>query len=117
MAAEVVEEQTAPVKQKKVVQGAGMFEEEDMGEGDQRMAVIPFLGEVKNSFPSGFKALPNAGEKPSANIKLKYAFGFRSFDTRSNLKYTSATEIAYTTAALGVLLNKPGNTQRFFNLH
>ena len=34
MAAEIVEEQTAPVKQKKVVQGAGMFEEEDMGEGD-----------------------------------------------------------------------------------
>ena len=34
MAAEVVEEQTAPVKQKKVVQGVGMFEEEDMGEGD-----------------------------------------------------------------------------------
>lgn len=81
------------------------------------MAVIPFLGEVKASWPSGFKAAKDAGEVPKGNIKLKYAFGFRSFDTRSNLKYTSATEIAYTTAALGVLLNKPGNTQKFFNLH
>lgn len=56
-------------------------------------------------------------EKPNGNLKLKYAHGFRSFDTRNNLKYVSQNEIAFTTAALGVALNKSTNTQRFFNLH
>ena len=58
-----------------------------------------------------------AGDKPNANLKLKYAHGFRSFDTRGNLNYISQNEIVFTTAALGVVLDKNENTQRFFNLH
>ncbi len=81
------------------------------------MAVLPFLGEVKNSVPSTYKQLPNAGDKPDGNLRLKYAHGFRSFDTRNNLKYINQNDILFTTAALGVILNKPANTQKFFNLH
>jgi microtubule-associated protein-like 6 len=90
---------------------------EEVGEGDQRLAVIPFKAEVEHSIPSGFKAAPNAGDKPNGNLKLKYAHGFRSFDTRGNLKYLNNDHIAFTTAALGVVMDKNENTQSFFNLH
>lgn len=94
-----------------------MFEEQEMGEGDQKLAVLPFLGEVKASVPSSFRLTPNAGDKPNANLKIKYAHGFRSFDTRGNLKYKNQNEVIFTTAALGIALDKQANTQRFFNLH
>lgn len=57
-------------------------EEEKVGAGDQALAVLPFKGEVMNSVPTGFKITPNTGDKPNGNLKLKYAHGFRSFDTR-----------------------------------
>jgi len=57
------------------------------------------------------------GNKPEGNLKLKYAHGFRSFDTRGNLKYIDKDHIAFTTAALGVIMNKTSNVQNFFNLH
>lgn len=56
--------------------------------------------------PSGFKPSKDASTPPNGNLKLKYAHGFRSFDTRGNLKYTKNSEVAFTTAALGVVLNK-----------
>lgn len=48
----------------------------------------------------------DAADPPNGNLKLKYAHGFRSFDTRGNLKYTKSGEIAFTAAALGVIMNK-----------
>lgn len=33
----------------------GLFDEEDAGEGDQKLCVDPFLGQVKASTPPGFK--------------------------------------------------------------
>lgn len=55
---------------------------------------------------------------PDENVRIQYAHGYRAFDTWSNLKYTeNQDEIVYTTAALGVVLNKKSNTQRFFNEH
>jgi len=63
-----------------------------------------------NSIPNGFKITPTAGDKPNGNLKLKYAHGFRSFDTRGNLKYKNQNEVVFTTAALGVVLDKTTNT-------
>jgi len=97
--------------------GDMLFEEEAMAEGDQALAVLPFKGEVMNSVPTGFVASKSAGDAPDGNLKLKYAHGFRSFDTRNNLKFSANGEVVFTTAALGVVLNKEKNTQRFFNLH
>lgn len=94
-----------------------MFVEAGVGEGDQVMATLPFKGEVLNSVPSGFRLQKDSGDKPNGNLKLKYAHGFRSFDTRGNLKYKNQNEVIFTTAALGIVLNKQQNTQRFFNLH
>lgn len=82
------------------------FQEEDVGDGDQKLAVLAFKGEVDNSVPSNYKFNKNGGSAPDGNLHLKYAHGFRSFDTRGNLRYTSTGEVAFTTAALGVVLNK-----------
>lgn len=68
--------------------------------------MLPFKGEVDNSFPSNFKFTKDMGLAPDGNLQLKYAHGFRSFDTRGNLKYTANGEVAFTTAALGVVLDK-----------
>ena len=96
----------------------GMFQEQEMGEGDQALAVKAFKGQVDASIPDIYKK-PSVEmwAKPEGNLKLKYAHGFRSFDTRGNLKYIDNDHIAFTTAALGVVMNKTSNTQNFFNLH
>jgi hypothetical protein len=88
-----------------------MFGEvEDVGAGDQALAVLPFKGEVEHSMPTGFVEKKNANAAPEANLKLKYAHGFRSFDTRGNLAYSASGEVVFTTAALGVILDKKTNT-------
>ena len=95
-----------------------MFQEEAVGDGDQAMAVKAFKGQVDASTPDIYKKPnPLMGNKPEGNLKLKYAHGFRSFDTRGNLKYIDKDHIAFTTAALGVIMNKTTNVQNFFNLH
>ena len=82
------------------------FDEEEMGEGDQRLAVDPFKGEVLASKPSGYQQPKGADLAPNGNLHLKWAHGFRSWDTRNNLRYTKSGEVAFTTAAVGVVLNK-----------
>ena len=56
---------------------------------------------------------------PQENInRLKYVFGYRSFDTRMNIKYTKdENKIVYSTAALGIVLDKNTNEQRYFINH
>ena len=93
------------------------FKEEEFEEGDQFSASKPFLGEVKASTPKSFVVSKMAGEAPKESIKLKYVFGYRAFDTRNNLKYSSEGKIVYHTAALGVVMNKEENTQTFFENH
>ena len=59
------------------------------------------------------------GKPPSQNIdRLKYVFGYRAFDSRMNIKYTrDENKIVYTTAALGIVLDKKTNKQRYFTNH
>jgi microtubule-associated protein-like 6 len=94
-----------------------MFAEEDMGDGDQALACMQFKGQVEHSVPSNFKPHPKNAQAPDASLKLKYAHGFRSFDTRGNLKYSADGKVVFTTAALGVILDPKANTQNFFTLH
>lgn len=50
-------------------------------------------------------------------MTLKFAHGFRSFDTRGNLKYTTSGHVVFTTAGLGVVMDINNRTQEFSNLH
>lgn len=59
----------------------------------------------------------NGAKAPDNNLTLKWAHGFRSFDTRNNLKYTMSGNIVFTTAGVGVVYNKNTQEQSFFNMH
>jgi WD40 repeat protein len=89
----------------------GFFEMESAGTGDQVMAVKPWIGAVKP--PTNPPVLKNAA--PSVELSLEYVYGYRCFDSRQNLYYTAnPNEVVYMTAAIGVVLNKTANSQKFF---
>ena len=50
-------------------------------------------------------------------MELEYVHGYRCHDVRNNLKYTANDEIAYHTAAVGIVLNPSSNTQKHFITH
>ena len=94
------------------------FKEEELNEGDEFGASKPWLGELKHSSPN-IQITKNMGNPPKENInRLKYVFGYRAFDSRMNIKYTKdENKIVYTTAALGIVLDKKTNKQRYFTNH
>jgi microtubule-associated protein-like 6 len=89
----------------------GMFSMESAGQGEQVLAVKPWKGAiVAPSSAPAFHQTP-----PTVDYQLEYVYGYRCFDSRQNVFYTSDNnQIVYMTAALGVVLNKNTNTQRFF---
>ncbi len=78
------------------------FGEEDLGEGDQALAVKPWIGATKAMTPKDFKP-PNAKKGVVATMELKWAHGFRSFDTKNNLKFNKEGNVIFTTAGVGVV--------------
>jgi len=96
------------------------FKEEEIEAGDEFAASKPWLGELEASSPEIDQKTFNASKKPpKENIKrLKYVFGYRSFDTRMNIRYTKEkNNIVYTAAALGIVHNIQKNTQKYFPYH
>jgi WD40 repeat protein len=90
---------------------AAMFEIESAGGGEQVMAVKPWIGALKA--PTNPPQLLNSA--PSLQLEIEYVYGYRVFDSRQNLFYTSnPNSVVYMVAALGVILDKNSNTQRFF---
>jgi HELP motif len=51
---------------------------------------------------------------PDVQYSLEYVYGYRSQDSRQNVFYNSSGQAVYITAALGVILDIPSNTQKFF---
>lgn len=70
---------------------------------DQHLSVLPFKGQVENSYPSTHKKNKADSKMPEANLSLKWAHGFRSWDTYGNLKYANDGNVVFTTAGLGVV--------------
>jgi WD40 repeat protein len=87
-----------------------LFEDEVIKEGEEFMAVKPWIGAVKepDSHP---EANPSP---PDVSYNLEYAYGYRCQDSRNNVYYNPAGNICYMTACLGVILDKESNTQVFF---
>lgn len=73
----------------KKTEDGDLFEEQSMGEGDQFMAVKPWLGVVMNSKPSKYVPNKRDGEAPEATLKLEHIYGYRCHDVRNNLRYNS----------------------------
>lgn len=61
------------------------------------------------SYPSGFKPNKSQVKEPEANLTLKWAHGFRGFDTYGNLKYTRDGHTLFTTAGLGIVQHSDGS--------
>jgi len=91
----------------------GLFSTEDVGGGDEFMAVKPWKGVIDNSIPSDYKPKKSDGDAPDANLKLEYVYGYRCHDVRNNLRYTTDDHFIYHTAALGIKMNPVKNTQKF----
>ncbi|MGL4948214.1 MAG: hypothetical protein ACRC42_02390, partial [Mycoplasma sp.] len=95
----------------------GDFKVEEM-EATEFGASKPWIGELQASSPK-VNVDKSSGKPPSENIKkLNYVFGYRAFDTRMNVKYTADENIiVYHTAALGIVIDKKTNKQRYFTNH
>ena len=115
-------ELTRSAVQERVKEGVEVLDDspflmESVGEGDQFMAVKPWEGVVKNSVPSNYQAKKGDDDPPSASLELEYVHGYRCHDVRNNLRYTANDEVAYHTAAVGIVLNPTANTQKHFIAH
>ncbi|CAG9325772.1 unnamed protein product [Blepharisma stoltei] len=94
-----------------------LFDIQNVGEGDQFLAVKPWLGELKASTPNDYTPPKNQGKAPDENITLIKVHGYRSFDSRNNLKYTSTGQVVYPAAALGIVMDPASRQQKFFQMH
>ena len=54
---------------------------------------------------------------PNQTLDINYVYGYRSYDTRANLKYNIDNDVVYHTAACGILLNKLKNIQKVNTTH
>ena len=82
-----------------------MLAMEDVGEGDEFMAVKPWIGQMKE--PTGFsKPLKNASKKPDIDLDLEWVHGYRSHDCKNNLSYLSDGTVAYHAAGVGIVYDK-----------
>lgn len=117
-AKEEIKKQLKP--QKTVVQDEedddGMFAMEDVGEGDEFMAVKPWIGQMKE--PTGFTKPPkNANARPDVDLDLEWVHGYRSHDCKNNVTYLKDGSIAYHAAGLGICYDDGDKEQRFFKSH
>lgn len=55
-----------------------MFEQAEADEGDERLAVDPWKGQIFP--PTGFKFNKAMSAAPEENIKIERAYGYRAFD-------------------------------------
>lgn len=87
-----------------------LFAVEDAGEGEQFMAVKPWIGQIAE--PDNHNPVNN--DKPDERYALDYVYGYRCADSRQNCFINENGEVVYMTAALGVILDHNANTQKFF---
>jgi len=86
------------------------FEAVEAGHGEQFMAVRPYLGAIAE--PDNHP--PHNPSVPDVNYNLEYVYGYRCADSRQNVYFNATGQAVYMTAALGVILDAPTNTQKFF---
>jgi len=93
-------------------EGDDLFEV-DEDSGAQWMAVKPYIGALVA--PSDVPR--NNPTKPDIDLDMEWVYGYRSYDSRSNLCYNSKKEIIYPTAAVIVAYNPITNKQRYYRGH
>jgi WD40 repeat protein/Ca2+-binding EF-hand superfamily protein len=95
-----------------------LFEELADETGDQFMAVKPYVGDLKKSIPSDYVYQKGMENEPEGTLSVHYVHGYRCFDARNTACFSdNSNKVVFASAALGVVLDIPSNTQSFFNLH
>lgn len=88
----------------------GFFEAEEEAQGQEFMAVKPWIGQVAE--PDQHNDVNK--EAPDVSYALEYVYGYRSADSRQNVYFNCKKQATYMTAAVGVILDHESNTQCFF---
>ena len=91
-------------------------------EGDQALAVKPFLGQVKASTPHEYKTMKRANVEPEQDLQIKHVWGIRNQyikdRVRNQLRYSdNCKSCYYITAALGVEHDLKSQKQTFYQGH
>ena len=104
------------VKKKKEVEEEeeeeGHDEEEELSppvEGDQFMAVKPWLGAI---FEPSHAPVVNP-TPPEDSLQLEWVYGYQAQESRNNLRYSSTGDIVYHSAAVGIAYDRKRKVQRF----
>ncbi len=106
-----------------------MFLEEDYNMGDQ--AINNSNNNINNTSaaePKWFKSIEAPvwanqlnssllSKKPKSNLKLDFVYGYRTRDTRNNLRYISEHKIVYHCGFYGIVHDLLTNTQKIFAKH
>jgi len=119
---EMGEDEEAKIKIKEgaeftVVQSAGPFQVEEEMAPTEFSACKPWIGVVTHSVPSDYNPSSKDTEAPNANLELQWIHGYRTHDTRNNLRYTANGDIVYHSAAVGIVQSKDKREQKFFFDH
>lgn len=91
----------------------GLFKSEEVLQATEFSACKPWMGVVLHSVPSDYKPKKSDSFAPDNQLELEFIHGYRTHDTRNNLRYTDTGEIVYHTAAVGIIYNKEEHKQRF----
>lgn len=106
----------ASMSPKKVVSDDNPFEEEDVGIGNEAMAIKPWKGQ--SVCPSTWKKPPvNQTKPPGISLQLEWIHGYRARDSRNNIGVALDGSIVYQAAAVGVCYDPATHTQRHFQKH
>jgi len=74
------------------------------------MALRPWIGQITE--PDSHNEVNNS--QPETTYSLEYVYGYRCSDSKQNAYWNKQGNAVYMTAALGVILDIPTNTQKFF---
>ncbi len=76
-----------------------------------------WINDILESAPSSFVMPKNHTQVPDNNLVLDKVLGYRSYDSKNNVRFTSSGKIVYPAASLAVVVDPDTKAQRFFNQH
>ena len=82
------------------------------------MAEMPFKKDAENSIPTNFKATSLTKDPPKHNLYLRNVFGYRCYDCKDNIKFTSSkSSFIFFAGSVAVKMDTQTYRQDFFTEH
>jgi len=78
-------------------------------------AVKPWLGTIAHTTPS--KPPANVASAPDKNLQLEWVYGYRGYDSFSNVVYNTKGQLVYPVAAIVVTYDAKAHTQSHYRGH